>query len=61
MFYADEYAFAVNINGKEIILSNEHEEYKWVGFKEAKELLKYDSNKSAVWELNEKLKRNYNL
>ena len=61
VFYADEYAFAVNINGKEIILSNEHEEYKWVVFKEAKELLKYDSNKSALWELNEKLKRHYNL
>ena len=28
-----------------------------VSYEEAKDLLKYDSNKSALWELNEKIKR----
>ena len=60
VFYAEEYAFAVNINNKQIKISAEHEEYKWVDYSEAKNLLKYDSNKSALWELDIKLKRKSN-
>ncbi|OOE48439.1 NUDIX pyrophosphatase, partial [Salinivibrio kushneri] len=36
----------------------EHTEFRWCGFKEASELLKYDSNKIALWELNQRLKSN---
>ena len=57
VFYSEEYAFSVNITNKQIKLSNEHTEYKWVDYSEAKNLLKYDSNKSALWELDIKLKR----
>ena len=57
VFYSEEYAFYANINNKKIQLSNEHTEYKWVDYNEAKSLLKYDSNKSALWELDTKLKR----
>ena len=57
VFYSEEYAFSVNITNKKIQLSNEHDEYKWVCYNEAKSLLKYDSNKSALWELDTKLKR----
>ena len=57
IFYSEEYAFSVNIDDKQIKLSNEHEEYKWVNYKQAKELLEYDSNKSALWELDVKLNR----
>lgn len=57
VFYAEEYSFAVNIKDKEIQISKEHIQYKWVSYDEAKSLLKYDSNKSALWELNEKIKR----
>lgn len=57
VFYLEEFAFAVSIDGKEIVLSHEHEEYKWVDYNEARAELRYDSNKSALWELNEKLKR----
>lgn len=57
IFYAEEYSFAVNINDKKIKISEEHSEYKWCSYDEAKSLLKYDSNKSALWELNEKIKR----
>lgn len=59
VFYSEEYAFAVDISNQEIQLSPEHEEYKWVNYKQANESLKYDSNKSALWELNEKLKRKF--
>ena len=57
VFYAEEYAFSVDIGNKEINLSKEHEEYKWLEYEEAKKLLKYDSNKSALWELDVKLRR----
>jgi len=60
IFYSEEYAFSVNITNKQIKLSNEHTEYKWVDYSEAKNLLKYDSNKSALWELDIKLKRKSN-
>ena len=56
MFFVYEYSFAVNLKDCEINLSSEHKEYKWVSYDEAKELLKYDSNKNALWELNEKIK-----
>ena len=52
-----EYAFAVEIrNDDNIQLSNEHKEYKWVEYDEAIKKLKYDSNKTALWELNERIK-----
>ena len=38
-------------------LSSEHKEVIWVKYDEAKDNLKFDSNKTALWELNEKLKR----
>ena len=57
VYYSEEYAFAANITDEKIQLSNEHTEYKWVDYKEAKSLLRYDSNKSALWELDVKLKR----
>lgn len=60
VFYADEYSFAANISDKPIKISEEHSEYKWVSYDEARNLLKYDSNKSALWELNEKIRRNNN-
>ena len=57
MYFVYEYSFAVDIQKNKIILSNEHKEYKWVSYNEAMKLLKYDSNKNALWELNEKIKR----
>ena len=57
VFYSEEYAFYVDITNKKIQLNNEHTEYKWVDYNEGKSLLKYDSNKSALWELDTKLKR----
>lgn len=52
-----EYAFGVLIFDEEIQLSEEHEKYKWVSYDEAIELLKYDSNKTALFELNERMKK----
>ena len=55
-----EYAFGICIDNEKIELSDEHEKYKWVSFDEAIKLLKYDSNKTALFELNERLKNRSN-
>lgn len=56
IYVIPEYTFAVEVNKTDIQLSKEHKHYKWVEYREAMEKLKYDSNKTALWELNEKLK-----
>lgn len=45
-----EYSFAVFLNNDNIVISHEHDEYRWVEYDEAKLLLEYDSNKVALWE-----------
>lgn len=52
-----ELAFAVELPDEQITLSNEHTEYRWVTYEQAVELLHFDSNKVALWELDSKLKQ----
>lgn len=52
-----EYCFGVKVNEKKIIISKEHTEFTWVGFENAMELLEWDSNKNALWELNARILR----
>lgn len=49
-----EYSFAFECDS-ELTLSNEHTEYKWLTYNEARKLLKWDSNKVAMYEINCKL------
>jgi dATP pyrophosphohydrolase len=51
-----EIAFGVEVSSKDFTISHEHTEYEWLSCKEATEKLKYDSNKSALWELDYRLK-----
>ncbi len=57
VFVVPEYSFAVNVTNKKIILSDEHKMMQWMNYNEAISKLKYDSNKTALWELNERMKR----
>ena len=57
VYFSEEFSFAVKIDKEEIKLSVEHKEYKWLKYDEVRKLLKYDSNKSALWELDTKIKR----
>jgi len=54
-----EYAFAVEVSDMKIRLSDEHTEYRWVDYQTAKSMLKYDSNKTALWELDNKLRSGF--
>ena len=56
VFVVPEYVFAVNATNFQIKLSNEHTEFKWLKYDKAMDILTYDSNKTALWELNERLK-----
>ena len=49
-----EYAFAVEVHN-EPKQSSEHSEFRWCKFSEANELLEYDSNKIALWEIEQRL------
>ena len=55
VYMVNEYSFGVLVNDCEIKLSNEHKEYLWLTYSEAYQKLEYDSNKNALWELNERL------
>jgi dATP pyrophosphohydrolase len=54
---AQEYCFGAQVTDKNLTLSQEHVEYRWMDYETALTLLKYDSNKHALWELNERLTR----
>jgi dihydroneopterin triphosphate diphosphatase len=56
-FVVHEHAFGVEVSEGGIELSHEHSEYRWLTFDAASNLLRYDSNKTALWELNERLVR----
>ena len=51
-----EIAFGVEVSSKELTLGDEHTEYEWVECNEAMKRFRYDSNRSAVWELDYRLK-----
>ncbi len=51
-----EYCFGVNVKEDILQLSDEHTEYKWCSYHDANKLLEWDSNRVALWELNERLK-----
>ena len=51
-----EYSFAVDATGQELALSQEHDKVSWLSFEEAARVLTWESNRVALWELNERLK-----
>nr|WP_316642655.1 NUDIX pyrophosphatase [uncultured Roseateles sp.] len=55
LYVVPEYSFAIDCSEANIMLSHEHIELKWECFENADSLLNWDSNKTALWELNERL------
>ena len=56
VYVIPEHYFAIDAGTNEISLSQEHTESRWAPFEEASSLLKWNSNRNALWELNERLK-----
>ena len=51
------FTFSVNLDKKDIVISDEHTEFKWCSYTKARERLRFDLDKTALYELNEEIKR----
>jgi dATP pyrophosphohydrolase len=56
IYVIPQYCFGVSVQNSTLIISREHTEYKWLAYEEAYQFLKYDGNKTALWELEKRLK-----
>lgn len=54
-YVVPEHAFAADLTGVEVTLSDEHTAIQWLDAKQAGELLRFDSNRTALGELDERL------
>lgn len=52
-----EYCFAMDCTGIQVQLSEEHVDMMWGNDEECRQRLSWDSNRTALWELNERLNR----
>ena len=55
VYVIPQYCFGVDTQDIQLTISHEHTEYKWLGYPEAHKLVKYDGNKTALWELDQRL------
>ncbi|HEC78357.1 MAG TPA: NUDIX domain-containing protein [candidate division WOR-3 bacterium] len=55
LYVIPEYSFGVLMEDKSLRCSQEHSGYSWVSYEEAMNRLRYDSNKTALWELKERI------
>ena len=56
-FVVPEYAFAAQVRPEQIVLSHEHTAIQWFDESAAAKRLTYDSNRTALWELAERIRR----
>ena len=56
VYVIPQYCFGVTAPHVQIVISREHTEYRWLSYEAAHPLLKYDGNKTALWELDKRLK-----
>lgn len=57
LYVIPNHAFAVDCAALELRLSHEHVDMKWAPYDEAYALLRWENNKVALWELDERLLR----
>ena len=55
VYVIPQYCFAARVEQGQITLSHEHTEFRWLDYASAERLLKYDGNRTALWELNQRL------
>ncbi|MFZ5981534.1 MAG: NUDIX pyrophosphatase, partial [Candidatus Zixiibacteriota bacterium] len=55
LYVIPQYFFAVAMTGCEISLSEEHTEYQWGSYEKTLARLHWESNRTALWELHERL------
>jgi len=55
VYVVPEYTFGVDMKNRDLTLSSEHSELQWLRYEEASKTLTWDSNRTALWELNERI------
>lgn len=55
LYVVPQYAFGADCTGQAMTLSDEHEAIEWLPYAEASARFTYDSNRTALWELNQRL------
>jgi dATP pyrophosphohydrolase len=55
VYVVPQYCFGVRADDQTITLSREHTEYCWLPYEQARARVKYDGNKTALWELDRRL------
>ncbi len=51
-----QYSFGVSAGSGQIVLSHEHTEYRWLEYEQAYNLMEFDGNKTALWELDRRVR-----
>lgn len=55
-FVVHKHSFGVDVSDSDhVTLSTEHTEWRWLDLESATNLTRYDSDRTALWELNERL------
>lgn len=55
VYVVPEYSFGADMKSRDLKLSSEHTKVKWAAYEGAARLLTWDSNKTALWELKERI------
>lgn len=55
VYVIPQYCFGVSAQEHRIVLSKEHSEFQWLQYEDAVELMAFDGNKTALWELDRRL------
>jgi dATP pyrophosphohydrolase len=55
LYVIPQYSFGVSVSSSQIVLSAEHTEFRWLRYEEAQTLMRYDGNRTALWELHSRL------
>ena len=58
IFVIPEYSYGAEVKSDKVVISDEYDNYKWVSYEEALSHLKWDSNKTALYELDCRVRMN---
>jgi dATP pyrophosphohydrolase len=57
LYVVPQYSFAADVTGMDMRVSHEHTRFEWLAYDQATTRLAFQSNETALWELNERLRR----
>lgn len=55
LYVIPQYTFGVQIQEELLCLSVEHSDYRWLAYTAARDRIRYDGSKTALWELNQRV------